>query len=94
MCIDILMTHRQEKIIRKTMAFAVPITVVAFLMGVWTMPIAIGMTTIDAYDIVALLVATAGCFLYNWTDEDEEDLSLKEREEETNPYYFHYHKQQ
>jgi len=70
--IEILMAHKQEDTIRKTMAFAVPITVVAFMVGHYTMPLAIGMTTIDPYCVVALIVCTGGCFLHNWTDEDEE----------------------
>jgi hypothetical protein len=75
------------------MAFAVPITVIAFLMGHVTMPVAISMTSIDPYDVTALLVVTGGCFLYNWTDEDEEEAtSIKEKEKESLPYYYHYHK--
>ena len=55
------------------MAFAVPITVLAFIMGHIIMPFAVDMTVITAYDVTALIVSTTGCFLYNWTDEDEDE---------------------
>ena len=72
-CIETLMKNKQERIVRRTMAFAIPITVIAFIMGHIIMPFAVDMTVITAYDVTALIVSTTGCFLYNWTDEDEDE---------------------
>ena len=71
-CIFTLQKYYQTDLVRKTLAFAVPITVVAFIIGHLTMPITIGMTSLDGYELSSLFIATIGTALYNWYHEEEE----------------------
>lgn len=71
-----LLERRKFKIIRKVFAFTIPITLLAFLVGYFAVP--------DHYykgisyiDILAVLLALIGVFVYNWNEEKPTKISIE-----------------
>ena len=77
----VLMQQRQTLLAKRTLAFAVPITVLAFCVGHLLMPNTISLTGLDGFEIVSLFFSTMGVGIYNWFDSHPNDPAAR------NPWY-------
>ena len=71
-----LMQEKNTKNARLVFAFMVPLTALAFVIASFVEP-TIQVDHIDWMDGVALVVSTAGVFMYNWFDERPQEYSVE-----------------
>ena len=61
---------------KRTLALAVPITLMAFWLGKILMPHTIVFPPLDGFEIVSLIFAAIGVFVYNWFDTISDSFSM------------------
>ena len=65
--------NRKQQVARRVFAYMVPITIVAFAIaavsGKGVQGVQKSALIPNAYDIIGLIIATVGVFLFNWYEE-------------------------
>lgn len=73
------MQHKNTRNARMIFSLMVPITIVAFLLGAATTPLiqATNSISMSAYDIVGMILATVGVFMFNLYEEKPQKASIE-----------------